>query len=221
MITGNLTKIIDNYLRSLKPDAHRNYIGASGIGSSCLRKIWYQFNGEKEESFTPHIKRIFLTGKVMESMVLNLLVESGIEVQIPDESNNFFKCQDKELSYFQGNYDALLLSPKRILEVKTAKNSSFSTVVKNGIYKWDQRYYGQLQSYMGMTGIHSSCILVINKDNSELYDEIVDFKLSYYELLKAKAKIIYESKEPLSRVNNSPAWWECKICQFKEKCHDK
>ena len=77
--------------------------------------------------------------------------------------------------YSQGHFDAIIFlgSQKAILEIKTAKDASFKVFVNKGLKVWSPRYYAQVQSYMGMSGIYSAYILVLNKDNSEIFDELV------------------------------------------------
>jgi hypothetical protein len=44
MTKGLLTKKIEKFQESVVDDV-RDYVGASSIGSDCLRQIWYQFKG--------------------------------------------------------------------------------------------------------------------------------------------------------------------------------
>ena len=109
--------------------------------------------------------------------------------------------------------------PKEIIEIKTAKDGSFNQFVKNGLKKWQPKYYAQIQSYMGMSGIHSASILVLNKDNSDLFDEKVPFSPEFYESLKNKAKAIHDSKTEPPRISGNPLWFTCKTGRFSKECH--
>ena len=72
---------------------------------------------------------------------------------------------------------------------------------------------------MGMSGIFSAYILVLNKDNSDLSDELVLFDSGYYEKLKEKAAMIYGATVTPPRIHGSPLYFKCKMCNFNKGCH--
>ena len=212
MTQGKLSKLLDE----LKyPDEEaRDYIGASSIGSDCLRQIWYEFKGYKGADVPSKLRRSWEAGRRLELMLIDLLKLAGIEFESFQE--DLFSISHP---YFRGHFDGLMKKPRAILEIKTAKDASFNVLVKQGCKRWSIKYYSQLQSYMGLSDVHSSYILVLNKDNSDLYDELVLFDERYYQSLLYKAELIYSYKEPPRRVNESPIWFTCKMCKFKGICH--
>ena len=216
MKTGKLSELIENMC--YPEEEPRDYIGASNIGSECYRQIWYEFTGESGEPVSPKIKRTWEIGKALEVLILNWIESSGIEI-----SRIWFDLKDKELSYFRGHVDAMCTKEgeaQYIIEIKTAKDASFNLFVKNGCKSWNSRYYAQLQAYMGMSGIHNAYILVLNKDNSSIMDECIEFDESYYESLKLKARMIYEATMPPPKISGSPLWFACKMCKFRKICHE-
>lgn len=216
MTTGKLSTILDSV--KVSRQEVRNYIGASSIGSSCMRRIWYGFNGYEGELIGPKLARTFEIGHRLEDMVIDLLRNAGIPVSIMLDD-----LSDKDLQYFQGHVDAAILDkyqvPEFILEIKTAKDSSFKQFANKGLLAWSPMYYAQVQAYMGMTDIHKAYILCINKDTSELHDEEVKFNAEFYEGLKFKAQLIHDADEPPPRLNDSPAYFICKQCKFSKVCH--
>jgi len=198
-------------------DEPRDYIGASSIGSDCLRQIWYQFKGTKAEKVPTKFRRTWAIGKKLESLVVEWLVNAGVNV----ERNNFtYHAQD--MPYFRGHFDGIITWRKNraILEIKTAKDASFKIFVKKGVKVWNPQYYAQIQSYMGMSGIHSTYILVLNKDNSDLSDELVAFDQEFYDKLEAKALMISTAVVAPPKVGNgSPLWFQCKMCKYNKVCH--
>ena len=106
-----------------------------------------------------------------------------------------------------------------IIEVKTANDSNFKQFVKDGLKKWNARYYAQVQAYMGMSYINSTYVIVLNKNNSDIWDERIEFDEDFYESLKIKAQTIYEAKSAPPRISKSPIWYQCKICQYNKVCH--
>lgn len=215
MVKNKLSNWIDKSQKKQEDEA-RNYIGASSIGSECLRQIWYQFKGFKSEGVASKTIRTWEIGKNLEGLVIDWLINSGITVFTLNVT-----YYSKNVQSFQGHIDGLVVIDNKnyILEIKTAKNSSFNIFIKNGLKVWNPQYYAQIQSYMGMSSILSTYILVLNKDNSELSDELVTFDGNFYKNLEEKALMIsrYESEPP--RVNNSPLFFKCKMCQFNKECH--
>lgn len=215
MTQNTLAKLIDLYQARIEDDA-RDYIGASSIGSDCLRQIWYQFKGVKAEAVPTKFRRTWAIGKRLEHLIVEWLIEAGAEVQISTKTYHA-----ENMPWFQGHFDGILTFGKGrfILEVKTAKDASFKIFVKKGLKIWNPQYYAQIQSYMGMSGIFSTYILVLNKDNSDLSDELVTFDPVIYEKLKEKAAMIYGAHVPPPKINGSPLWFQCKMCKFNKVCH--
>jgi len=216
MVKNTLSKLIDAHQEKSVSEA-RNYIGASAIGSDCLRQIWYELKGFEGIGVSPKTRRTWAIGKNLEKLIMEWLAESGLSV-----ADTWYDLVDPELEFFKGHIDAMLLmegKPNAILEIKTAKDASFKIFASKGLFIWNERYYAQIQSYMGMSGIHTAYILVLNKDNSDIADECVTFDAHYYELLKQKALMIYKAQVEPPRINGSPLWYQCKLCQFNKVCH--
>jgi CRISPR/Cas system-associated exonuclease Cas4 (RecB family) len=212
MTTGKLTKILNSI--AIENETPRDYIGASSIGSPCMRQIWYAYNGYVGEPISPRLARTFEIGKRLEGMVLDDLESAGLYV-----IRDWWDLVDRELPYFKGHVDAVI--GDAIIEVKTAKDSSFKQFVKHGLRKWSPQYYAQLQAYMGMSGICESYLICLNKDTSELHDEQVMFQPQYYDGLRLKAEMIHAAQEPPPRVNHSPVFYVCKTCRYRRVCHDR
>ncbi len=215
MTRNKLSKLIDKQQIKIK-DEPRNYIGASIIGSQCLRQIWYEFKGAESESVSTKTRRTWDIGKNLEGLICTWLFNSGISI-----FGEFKPFKSKNVSEFQGNVDGIIFlnDEKFILEIKTAKNASFNIFVNKGVKIWNPQYYAQIQSYMGMSGIFSTYILVLNKDNSEISDELVTFDEQYYEELEQKAMMISKAVSAPPRINGSPLFYKCKMCKFNNLCH--
>jgi predicted phage-related endonuclease len=217
MTKGTLSKRIEK----LKyPDSEpRPYIGASSIGSDCLRQIWFEFTGEKATPAPARLQRIWEMGRILEEFVIDLIVMSGVEVLRTRDSSSKLGFFDNELNYFQGHADGILLQLNAILEVKTAKDASFKLFLRQGLQQWSPKYYAQVQAYMGMSGIKMAYIIVLNKDTSELMDEKIEFDNDFYQMLKRKAKMIHDAVSPPPKINGSPLFYKCKQCKFNKVCH--
>lgn len=217
----SLSKIADSSIR-LCSESRREYLGASGIGGICERNVWYGYHVGEKPPIEPKKQRTLDIGKQLEAIVLSALEASGLDIQRPSKDNAFLEFRDKELTQFQGHADGLLfyLDKDYILEIKTAKDSSFRIFEKKGLRMWYPVYYAQVQAYMGMSGIHQAFVIAINKDTSELHDEMVRFDRKYYETLCARAKKIIESpEEPPPKISTSPIYFQCRLCDYRKVCH--
>lgn len=213
-----LTKRIEKYQAHDSKET-RDYIGASSIGSDCLRQIWYEFKGTKAEKVPTKTRRTWAIGKWLERLVMEWLDEAGISLGVLPKRT----LVSARVPSFRGHVDSVWIgrggAVKAIIEIKTAKDASFKIFVKKGVKVWNPQYYAQIQSYMGMSGIHSTYILVLNKDNSDLSDELVTFDPQFYEELEKKALMISEAVVSPPKINGSPLWYQCKMCKFNKVCH--
>lgn len=217
MTTGILTSLINEAIVNAQ-DEIRPYIGASSIGNPCERSIWYRYNNHEAEPRTSKQLRTFAIGKRLEGIVLDCLEQAGLSI-----ARVWFDLKDKEINKFQGHVDAVWVTeegdPKAIIEVKTARDSSFNIFVKRGLKYWYPIYYAQIQAYMGMADIHEGYVIALNKDTSEIHDERVVFDSLYYEFLKDKAFRIIAATDAPPKINNSPMYFVCRGCSFKGVCH--
>ncbi len=213
-----LVKIINDAILNQCEDEHRKYIGASQIGRPCGRETWYRYHGIAGTPISAKLRTTFEIGHRLESMLLDYIEMSGIDVERPSESNNYLFCQDPEILVFQGHMDAIL-NKDYVLDIKTAKNSSFNQFTEHGLKKWSPAYYSQMQSYMGMTGLHEAVLLAINKDTSQMHEEWVEYDDYEYSQLRMRALAISSLDEPPARINVNPIYYVCRMCQFKTICH--
>lgn len=219
MLKGqSLSKLIDKAVEETHVDDKREYIGSSSIGNPCARAIWYAYKGHEKKPLTAKQIRTFEMGKILEEMLKEQVRLLGFPL---NDGAQFTACYDDDVKIFQGNVDGILEINGRfvILEIKTANDANFQTFVKKGLKEWSPTYYSQVQAYMGMKGVDSAYILVLNKNTAQLHDEHVKFDDIFYHELKAKAKIISESEDPPERINKNPMFYICSMCQYKEVCH--
>lgn len=216
MVTGKLTKLLESYQKNAQEEA-RNYIGASSIGSDCLRQIWYGYQGFEAGEIPAATRRTWDIGKHLEGLILDWLESAGLEI-----SRSWMDLKSQNVKQFQGHLDSVWIKKGEafaIIEVKTAKDSSFKIFVNKGVKIWNPQYYAQVQSYMGMSSIHSAYILVLNKDNSDIFDELVTFDEKFYKGLEDKALMISSSNIEPPRINGSALWYQCKLCKYNKECH--
>lgn len=210
----NLSKLIYKILEQ-QTDEPRPYIGASSIGNPCERAIWYGLHNPEAKYVEAKLKMTFEIGKRLEDVIKKILRESGLVIE-----DNLL-TQSESYLFFQGYPDGFFVhnSERYILEIKTANDSSFNTFKKKGLRLWNSQYYDQVQSYMGMSGVHKCYLLALNKNTSELHDEFVLFDEDRYRSLVTKAKRIGEAVVEPPRISGSASFYMCKMCFYKGICH--
>ena len=216
MTKNTLTKKIEK-VQSRDDKKTRDYIGASTIGSECLRQIWYEFKGFKAEEVPTKMRRTWAIGKHLEGLIISWLRDCKI-----DTETIWLDLEAEGMPFFKGHLDLVWMkkgNPFAIIEIKTAKDSSFNIFNKKGLKIWQPSYYAQIQSYMGMSKIYKAYILVLNKDTSELTDELVIFDEVFYQQLKNKAAMVASATVAPPRISGSPLWYQCKMCKYNKVCH--
>jgi len=127
-----------------------------------------------------------------------------------------------EVPELKGHADAVIIldADTYVLEIKTTCASNFTLCARKGVRQWRSQYYDQIMLYMGMFGLSRGMFLVINKDTSELYEELVEFDSIHYEMLVEKARWLVRMTDPPPRISESKMFYVCKMCKFKGVCHD-
>lgn len=218
----DLVKLVYDCIEKTHQDEKRLYIGASSIGHPCYRYIWYSMKGMRGNGLDAKNYITFEIGKRLETVILEYLEKADINVERANTNNKHLLFKDRDIDIFRGHADAILhfgCDNPAVLEIKTAKNSSFEQFKNKGLFKWSEIYYAQLQSYMGMSDIKQGVLLAINKDNSELHCEWVNFDAGYYARLRDKAMTIERSTSEPEKINQSPLYMLCNRCCFKSICH--
>jgi hypothetical protein len=220
----DLAKLVDEAILQIKHEPRR-YIGASGIGKTCSRAIWYDYHAIEGLPLTAQEERTMEIGRRLEGMVVDYIIAAGFRVETPSVDNEYLLCFDKDLEVFRGHMDGLLYigeSVPVVLEIKTAKTERFEKYIKEegGVKVWSPVYYAQLQSYMGMRGLKDALFCIINKNNSDWRTEWVKYDDIFYHEMKIKASMIAAMEEAPDKINNSPWYYACQRCKYKKICHE-
>lgn len=217
----DLTALIKKTIQNAPPEEKRPYIGASSIGKECQRAIWYGFTGAESSPIPPGLRTTFDIGNRLEAMLLDYMEQAGLTLSRASDGNDHLLFSCKEIPEFKGHADALLIlsDSVAVVEIKTAKNTSFVQFISRGLQAWNTAYYAQMQAYLGMSGYEKGVFLIVNKDTSEIGHEWIYFDELYYQELCARAAYIVKAEEPPERINRSPLFWICSRCPYKQTCH--
>jgi hypothetical protein len=214
-----------NAYEATQDSGYREHLGASLIGSSCERAIWYTFRWASRPAFAGRLLRLFQTGNLAESRLVADLRAVGVEVHDVDpDTKRQWKLRD-ETGHFGGSMDGVALgireAPKtwHVLEFKTANQKSFDDLQKHGVLKSKPRHLDQMQVYMHLAGLERAFYLVVNKNDDNLYSERIHYDIEHALRLVAKAKRIVFAPVPPERISADPAWYECRMCDHHAVCH--
>lgn len=218
-----------------KDDRQRPYLGLSGLGENCIRKVWYQWRHCFKPVFPPRMHRLFRRGDREEFVFVWMLRGIGFTLFEFDENGKQFSVEDFE-GHLKGNLDGVGKAPKKfwkkgtkpvpfLTEYKTANAKKFEEFRKYGVKKTNPKYYGQIQGYCGHMDLAGALFCVVCKDDDELYFEWVPAKPREFAALQEKAEEIITAQSPPERRQfASPSYWDfkksdgCKYCDALGLC---
>lgn len=205
-------------------DPFRSHLGASIIGRECARELWYSFHWTTAPSFEGRILRLFNRGHLEEPRMVALLQMIGCTVWQFDEKGNQFRVAGYK-GHFGGGMDGVILGIPELPdepvlgEFKTHNDKSFQKLKGDGVRESKFEHYVQMQTYMGKNGFRWGLYMAVNKNDDELYAELIPFDQVTYDRFQERSVMIIDAVEPPTRINNSPGWYKCKFCDFSPVCH--
>lgn len=221
-----LPELIDRAVKLANNELPRGHLGASQIGKTCERALWYQFRWAKQEDFDGRMLRLFERGQLEEQRFIKLLKLIGATVSDRDADGNQFSFKESSLgNHFAGSLDAVAIgipeAPKtwHVVEFKTHNDKSFKLLSKDGVQKAKPEHYAQMQVYMHWTELDRALYMAVNKNDETLYTERVHYDELFALDMLSKARRIIASKMPPEKISNNPKWFECGFCNFKNICH--
>ena len=209
-----------------RKEAPRGYLGASSLGKKCSRELWYNFRWAAEPQFPARVLRIFERGNREEKVFEKLLVDAGIQYWPHDPATGDQYLVTFANKHVGGHSDGQGtglpdLDPNILFlgEFKTHNDKSFKDVVKNGVRVSKPVHYTQMQLYMSRLEIEWGLYGAVNKNDDDLYWELVARDEAHAEYHIQRADMIIDATTPPERINENPGWWECKFCDFRAICH--
>lgn len=186
-------------------ESPREHLGMSQIGSGDTRKLWLSFRWSLPNEPSPRLRRIFRLGNLIEVEAVSLLSRlPEIELHEADPGTGEQFRFSFLGGHFGGSMDGCIKgipeAPNawHVLEIKSVNAARFKDLVKTGVKDWSAEYYGQLQCYMGASGMNRALFFAYCKDNSEIYTERVKPEKFYWESAQQKAERIITAPLPES-----------------------
>ena len=204
----------------------RPHLGASLIGHSCSRALWYTFRHCTRASFPGRVLRLFETGQREEARVVANLRSTGATVLDCDPETGRQWVLSTLNGHFGGSMDAVgygfLEAPLtwHNCEFKTHGVKSFASLKKDGVQKSKPLHYCQMQIYMELSELDRALYVGVCKDTDEIYIERIKVDHAFAKALIAKAERIINANEPPDGISKNADWYQCKWCDHHGICHE-
>lgn len=203
----------------------RSHLGASGVGDDCARKVWYGFRWATKPEFGGRLLRLFNRGHLEEARFIAMLLMIGCEVYQQDENGKQYRISDAN-GHFGGSGDGVAIGipdlpegTAALLEFKTSAEKPFLKVKKEGVKSAKFEHYVQMNIYMRKMGLAAALYMVVNKNNDELYAEVILLDAECADQYIDRGVALVWRELPPEKLNESPGWWMCKWCDHRPVCH--
>ena len=231
---------IDAFCKEEFAEDPRTHLGASIIGHDCRAYSWNTFRWVRFEDFGGRMLRLFNRGHEEEKRFVRWLEGIGFEVrEIDPETKKQFRiigCKD----HFGGSLDAMMKPPARynipaeyiiwLGEFKTHSEKSFEKLKGKkgtngirsggaGVRSSKPQHYKQMCSYGRAYNFKYGLYCAVNKNDDDLYFEIVELDYLQADDLFRKAEGIVFSQVQPPKIAQTEAFFDCKYCDFKGICH--
>ena len=198
----------------------RQHLGCSMLGDPCDRKLFISFRHAVAESHPGRILKLFRFGHEYEDTAIRELREIGCKI-INRQTNVDFG------SFISGSTDGIIdgglpgyEKERLLLEIKTHGDRSFKELVSKGVVLSKPVHHIQMVCYMYGLKLNRALYYAVNKNTSEIYTEIVeaDDKLAEKYINRGKKIALSDyMPEPLSA---DPSWYQCRMCNYHDFCHN-
>jgi hypothetical protein len=204
---------------------YRQYLGASQIGSECLRKA--QYDWMCDPVLPARTLDIFERGLFFEDVARQHLIAAGFKFAPPERLA--FQAVG---GLFRGHADGVLIDGPQIpalrypclWEHKCLGAKGWRAVERDGLTGLYAPYAGQVAIYQAYLDVANAALFtVVNADTCERLHFLVPFDAQLAQVTSDRAVTIIEATragELLPRITEDPDDWRCKICPWRQKCWD-
>ena len=221
-----LPKMEDAYRGEASP--YRSHLGASLIGRDCTRSLWYDWRWCKRKIVDSRLTRLFNRGHLEEARFLAMLsILPNVQLWFETEDGGQFRFRDIN-GHFGSALDGVVMgipdlppNTPAYTEFKTSADKAFQKLVKEGVRNAKLEHFVQMQICMLEMKLPYSLYLAVNKNDDELYGEIITFDESFARIYLTRAEsIIFTDKAP-QKLHPNPSYYACKYCDNNAMCSGK
>ena len=209
-------------------DGFRSHLGASVIGKTCGRDIWYGWRWFRKPKFPARILRLFNRGHLEEARFIAMFLSIGVQVYQQDSNGRQFRISDLG-GHLGGSGDGIAvgipdlpLNTSCLLEFKTHGEKSFIKLQKEGVRKAKHEHYVQMQMYMRKMNLTVALYGAVNKNTDEIYMEIITLDTHTADEYLQRGRIIIMLKKVPDRIPHAaPTYYDCTYCDHNGICFGK
>lgn len=225
-LASHIKQEIDRYCATAYDGGFRHHLGASLIGDECSRKLWYGFRWVLKAQHDGRQMRLFNRGHREEERFIEWLRGIGFTIHSETDEGGQHRISASR-GHFGGSLDGigewpaeLAINEPFLCEFKTSgTGAKFENLKKNGVAKEKPQHFVQMSTYGKHKGFRFALYCCINKNDDDLYIEIVKLDWSLADDSERKADEIIFSQTPPVKISQSPAFFNCKFCDFQGVCH--
>jgi hypothetical protein len=205
-------------------EQRRSYLGASIIGSECLRKI--QYDWMCDPIHPGRLRDIFARGHFFEEQSRQRLIAAGFRFA-PRERLAFNAVG----GLLRGHADGIIVGGSALpgigypclWEHKALNAKNWRGIERDGVEKAFPQYFCQVQLYQAYLNVteYPAIFSVINVDNCVRLHELIAFDAARAQAWSDRAALIIKATragELLARFTDDQSDWRCKMCSHRERC---
>lgn len=225
---------IDAFSVAHYDDGFRTHLGCSSIGKECSRELWYDFRWIYRKPFDGRMYRLFNRGHREEELVIKYLEGIGCTVWAFDPNTDPSLPKEKRQikvsghhGHFGGSIDAVVKLPERyginepiLCSIKTSGTGAlFTGYINKGVQQHKPVYFSQECAYGNLMGMEYALYIVVNKNDDDMFFEIVKLSKDVGETMFNKAGRIIFTDKPPSKLSENVTFQACSYCDKKGVCH--
>jgi hypothetical protein len=228
-LTLAVKQAIDNNSVADSPPKFSWRVKPSSLGDECVARQWYAFKWVKHIQKPGQIVRLLERGNSEEKRLITSMRRDGWLIDDEDtERGDKFNRQYKIEAingHLKGFIDAKAAHPvytnneKILLELKTYNTKRFCLLVAKGVKETDISYYTQVCIYMRELNLPWCLFAAINKNDDDLYFEVVNRDDETAQKAMTTAATIVATKARPARFSETRSHHVCKYCDYVGICH--
>jgi hypothetical protein len=219
-----LNRAINDLIEQAEPREEnvRQYLGASSVGSSCLRRVQYDWMCDPV-----HVSRtrdIFRRGHLVEELSRQHFIRAGF--QFAPEERLKFSAVD---GLFRGHSDGLFVGGPALPDVtypclwehKCLGRKGWRALERDGLLRAHPQYDAQCQIYLSYLDLDCAIFTAVCADDMARLNLLVPFDVERAQAASDRAVTVIKATqagELLPRGYDDPNDWRCKMCSHRKRC---
>jgi hypothetical protein len=202
----------------------RGYLGASSIGSECLRQV--QFDWMCNQQHPLQTRDRFSRGHFLERLSREHFTRA--KFVFADQDRLAFEALDGML---KGHADGIFVVGPNIPEVaypclwehKGLNGKGFKSIERDGLRKAYPQYAVQICLYQHFLGVDANAAIftAMNADSCERLHVLVPYDAAFAKTWIERAEIVIQATragELLPRFTDNPDHYRCRFCGHRARC---